>query len=221
MKRFISVLLAVLFVFGNAFAASVVVNISDDTGELAVAGEYLDISDADEDGVLTVFDALYSAHEAFYEGGAQAGFTAIDEGYGLSIGKLWGVENGGSYGYYVNNASAFSLLDPLQDGDVVSAFVYTDLETWSDTFCYFDDNAVKSSGTFQLKLLASGYDAAWNPVSIPVENAVITIDGEDSSFVTDVQGNVEITIETSGSHIISARSDSMRLVPPVCKAEIG
>lgn len=48
--------------------------------------------------------------------------------------KLWGTENGGSYGYYVNNVSTWSLTDPVDEGDYVNAFVYTDLTTWFDTY---------------------------------------------------------------------------------------
>ncbi|MBO7666544.1 MAG: hypothetical protein J6S70_03845, partial [Clostridia bacterium] len=99
--------------------------------------------DADADGVLTISDALYAAHEAAYEGGAAAGFAAATTEYGLSLTKLWGVENGGSYGYFVNDNSAMSLADPLSDGDEVVAFIYTAAD-WSDAYSFFDVKSGKS-----------------------------------------------------------------------------
>lgn len=42
---------------------------------------------------------------------------ATDTGdYGLYITKLWGTENGGSYGYCLNNAACMSLTDPVVQG---------------------------------------------------------------------------------------------------------
>ena len=35
----------------------------------------VELTDVDEDGALTIADALYLAHEAAFEGGAEAGFA--------------------------------------------------------------------------------------------------------------------------------------------------
>ena len=48
---------------------------------------------------------------------------------------------------------------------------------------------------------------------------MITVDGEDSAFTTDENGKVSIEL-AAGKYVISARSDHMTLVPPVCIAEI-
>ena len=139
-------------------------------------------------------------------------------GYGLSITKLWGEENGGSYGYYLNDVSAYSLLDPVADGDYLNAFVYTDLEAWSDLYCTFGYREVVADAGANIKLTLNmmTFDENWNPVSLPVEGAILTIDGEDSDYVTDAEGNVQFTLDAAGDHLISARSDSAILVPPVC-----
>ena len=75
-----------------------------DAGVLRVANQALTVMDADGDGAVTADQVLTAAHDAFFEGGAKAGFTFEETEYGMSIIKFWGVENGGSYGYYVNNA---------------------------------------------------------------------------------------------------------------------
>ncbi len=234
MKKIISMAAAAVLCIGmtgvTAFAeesatdtASVYVTISDNEGKLVLTQEKITVSDIDEDGALTINDALYLAHEAKYEGGAAAGYGYSHSDYGISMTKLWGAENGSSYGYYVNNTSALSLADAVADGDYVNAFVYTDLTAWSDTYTFFDQNTVtvETGDAITLTLSAAGYDADYNPITIPVEGATITLNGTATEFKTDAEGKVTITIADAGSVVISAVSDSQTLVPPVCMAEIS
>ena len=221
MKKLVCCVLAMMMLCVCAAAESVYVTISDDQGNLVMASEAIDVSDADEDGAITVYDALYAAHEAAYDGGAAAGFGVENTEYGLSLTKLWGVENGGSYGYYVNNVSAYSPLDRLKEGDHLQAFVYTDLEAWSDTYCYFDCLSIETSADFELTLTAQTFDADWNAVLHPIEGAIITVNGNETEFVTDADGKVVIDLQESGEYVVSAVSDQMTLVPPVCLAKIG
>lgn len=207
----------------SAMAANVYVTISDADGNLALAQKAVDVTDTDGDGALTINDALIAAHDANYEGGAAAGYGSGMTDYGLSMNKLWGIENGGSYGYYVNNTSAWSLTDPVAEGDYVNAFVYTDLTAWSDTYCFFDAQTVYAvvGNTVTLTLSAAGYDADYNPITVPVEGAVITINGEATSYTTDANGSVTVTLDKAGTQVISAVSAAMTLVPPVCTATVS
>ena len=134
------------------------VTIADENGELALVREAVVLEDADGDGAVTVNDALLLAHEQAYPGGAAAGYLSSEGPYGLKLDKLWGVENGGSYGYYVNHASAMSLTAPVSDGDEVAAFIYTDLDGYSDTYCYFDRATAElnAPGELTLTLKAAG-----------------------------------------------------------------
>ncbi len=230
MKKVLWVAMVMLFLLCalsiSAFAeeadsepVTVYVTISDETGTLVLSQEAISVTDADEDGILSINDALYAAHEATYEGGASEGYASSEGQYGLSMDKLWGISNGGSYGYYVNNASALNLVDPVKDGDYLNAFIYTDLTSWSDTYCYFDVNTALAdeNGEVTLTLSAQGYDESYNPIVIPVEGAVMTIDGEATEYVTDAEGKAKIALGESGTHIISAASETQTLVPPVCK----
>ena len=113
----------------SAFAdesVNVYVTISDDKGELALVQEKINVTDIDGDNSITINDALYCAHEAKYEGGASAGYTAGQSQFGISLNKLWGVANGGSYGYFLNNKSPFSLSDKIKENDYVND-IYVDL----------------------------------------------------------------------------------------------
>ncbi len=200
-------------------AINVYVTISDGSGRLVLTDKAVEVTDINGDGVFNIDEALFAAHEQNFPAGDTEGYYAYDSDYGRSLGMLWGDENG-SYGYYVNNASAMSLGDEVKNGDYINAFCYTDLTTWSDTYCFFDTHTTEGN-EFTLTLSAAGWDENYNPVTLPVEGAVITVDGEKTDFVTDAEGKVTVTIDEAGSYVISAVSDTQILVPPVCIAEVA
>ena len=188
----------------SAAEPTVYVTIADDKGELALAYKAV-VVDTDYDG-----DAKFT------------GFGAVSTDYGLSMTKLWGVENGGSYGYTVNNASAMSLVDGIKDGDTIYAYCYTDLTTWSDTYCYFDQNtAWNASGELTLTLSANGYDATWAPVVNPVADAVIYLNDTATAYKTDANGQVTIKVDGNDTYQISAKKEGMVMVPPLCIYTVG
>lgn len=221
MKKFLSTLLALLMLLSLAACAeeapNVYVSISDDTGALVLAYQPVDITDADGDGALTICDALMNAHTAYHPNGAEA-FVAEPSEWGLSLYVLWGVDNGGSYGYYVNDLSPLSLVDPIQPGDHVKAYAYTDLTAWSDTYTFFNVTGVNAALNEEVALVlsANGYDANWMPVVNAVAGAAITVNGEKTDITTDDNGAAVLTFAEAGVYTVSAASDTMTLVPPVC-----
>ncbi len=228
MKRTLALLLAVLIVLsmGVLFAsaedtgAEVFVTIADKDGKLALACEKVQVTDIDADGALTVNDALYAAHEQFYQGGAAAGYETEMTKYGLSLTRLWGTANGYSYGYYVNNVSAWSLTDPVKDDDYVAAYVFTDTEKLADKYTYFENvTQDEETGEISLTLSKADFDEDWNSITVPVAGAVITVDGEATEAVTDEEGKATVTV--NGKHIVSAIAPEGQVnVPPVYIAEI-
>ena len=223
MKKVLSLLTAFVLLLSftcfaeEAAAPTVYVSITDDTGVLVLAIAPVIVTDADNDGALTIGDALSCAHKEYHEAGADA-FVCVPSEYGLSLIKLWNIDNGGSFGYCLNNASAMSLLDPVKDGDHVKAYAYTDLDTWSDTYSYFSTDTLEAAkgAEIALTLTANGYDASWNPITLPVAGAVIYVNGEASEVVTAEDGSFILTFAEAGTYIVSAASETMTLVTPVC-----
>lgn len=197
-----------------------------DRGELEIAHKGVTVVDQNEDGNFDIDETLYAAHEAFYRGGAESGYSAYSGEYGLSLGKLWGDESG-AFGYYVNDASAWSLGDTVEDGDYVVAFIYQDAETWSDVYSFFDKStaSVKLEETSaELELTLSCKD--WTSTYL-LEGAAVTVDGETmtdeegNEVVTDAEGKVTISFDEEGTYIVSATKEDKNLVPPVCVVTVG
>ena len=193
------------------------VTIVDENGEIVVAMQ--EVSCAGNN--VTIDDILKRAHDEYYDGGAEAGYASAESTYGLSLMKLWGNESG-SYGYYVNNASPMSLADEVKPGDHIYAFVYTDTVAWTDTYCFFSETRVSAEkgDIATLTLYMTGFDENWNPVTLPVAGAVITVDGEKTDLITDENGQVAITYDKAGELIVSAVHDEMNLTPPVLVANV-
>lgn len=225
MKKILALMLSLMLLFSasalakeeSALSAPVYVSITDENGALVMAYEEITVTDADADGLLTLNDALACAHAKKHPLGAEA-YSASATEWGLSLMKLWNVENGGSYGYCLNDASAWSLNDPVAAGDHVKAYVYTDLEPWSDTYCFFDMKSIqcKPGEEIALVLSAVGFDESYAPMTLPVADASLTVNGEATQLKTDAEGRVTLTLKEAGNYVISAVSDTMRLVAPVC-----
>ncbi|MEE1218895.1 MAG: hypothetical protein U0L20_03110 [Ruminococcus sp.] len=231
MKKLIAITLTFFVLLSSAATAafakiadeiSVYVTIANENGKLVLSQEKISVTDIDSDNVLTINDALYNAHQSKYKGGAKAGYESAKTEYGVSLNKLWGVTNGGSYSYYLNNKSALSLSDTVKDGDYINAFIFTDLNSYSDTYCYFNINSasVDANEKINLTLTSATFDDNFNPITVPVENAFITVNGEKTAVTTNAKGEAVIQLKDSGDYVISATSDTQILVPPVCKLTV-
>ena len=225
MKRILTLMLSLMLLLGLSCSIAladdgtkVYVTIADKDGKLVLVQESITVTDIDSDGKLTINDALYCAHDAKFDGGAAAGYLSEMSEYGLSLKKLWGTDNGSGYGYDVNNEGAMSLSDEVKNGAYVTAFIYTDTETWSDTYCFFDKRtaSAKAGDEVALTLSSVGYDASYNRVISPVGNANITLNGKAVDTKTDADGKITLKFTDAGTYVISASSDSVNLVPPAC-----
>ena len=198
----------------------VYVTIADDTGKQVVKQKTVEVSDVDEDGAYTVYDALYCAHEKYFKGGAEEGFAAYsDPDYGLSLTKLWGVENGGCYGYMVNDAYAWNLADPVAEKDQINAYCYVDTATFSDKYTHFNTRikSISEGKTLKLKLTGIEWDyMAGVPNEVPIAGAKILVNEKDTGLVTSKKGYVKIPAVQCGSFYISAASDDSIIIAPAC-----
>ena len=199
-----------------------------DNGYMAQAP--VTVTDIDENGTLTVDEALYAAHETYFEGGAEAGYSSYPSVYGLSLAILWGKgteETSLAAGYWLNNASCWSLEDEVKEGDYLTAFNYYDAVSWGDKYSYFTQNSVSAkkgkSVTLELKYL-SGYDAdnGYAPVFSACADADIVILGDNQETKkTDADGKVKLEFSNTGDYNVMAVKQDGSIVPAVCKITVS
>jgi len=205
----------------EAAEVNVTVTISVE-GTLVLSAQSVTARDIDADGVVTINDALYCAHEQYFEGDS-VGYGSEMTEYGISMTTLWGKDYAGAYGYYLNNASAWSLADPVKKGDYVAAFAYQDTNGYSDQYSFFSKRSVSVYGVNEVEvtLQSAGFDADWNPVTLPVVGAAITVNGKTTDFITDENGVAKVTLDNCGVYEISAVAADAVLVPPVGRITVS
>lgn len=177
----------------------------------------------------TVSDVLKKVHDEYYPGGAAAGYA--ENTYGWAT-MFWGTTGtyGAPCGYYVNNASAGGTTDPVNDGDHVYAFLYTDTIEYTDKYTYFSEiNVSAEEGTaVELQLAGTGYASGYSSVSGPCEGAQIYVDGAvQTGVMTDSDGKVSLTFDTAGTYVVTAwgvgkvGTEESFITPAYCKVTVS
>lgn len=145
MKKALSIVLALLMLLAmipaslaQETAPVVYVTIADQG--LKLVQRPIVLHDTDNDGVLTIADALYLAHEEGYEGGAAAGFATQMGDYGLSITRLWGEENGRRIWLLCQQPDVHGPDRYPQCRRLRNRLCIYRTTGWSDTYTYFDVN---------------------------------------------------------------------------------
>ena len=198
-------------------------------GNVVLFQQNITVTDVNNNGFFDVDDALYAAHEAGYTGGAAAGYASYESQWGLSISKLWG-DTSYCYGYWLNNASCWSLEDVVAEGNHLVAFVYTDGTSWSDSYAKFEkfDYAATAGKALTVKLDTAGYDANWNTVFSAHAGAAIAVYDstgkaltEGYTVVDNQDGTYTVTIAAAGDYYVVATDTDPLTVPAVCAVAVA
>lgn len=178
----------------------------------AAIGLPVTVTDRDSDGILTYDEALVALHETYCPGGYE-----IVKGF---VQKLWNVTTTpvGSY-YFLKNNAALSMgvadkTSTVAQGDKLYCCVFTDEENWSDAICYFTQTevAAQAGKAFTLNLQGGSSMAVggYNPGNLAGAKVGIWKDGKFTAIdgaVTDKNGNVTLTLNKTGTYIISASGE--------------
>lgn len=196
-------------------------------GSVVMAQKKITVTDVNNNGFFDVDDALYAAHEAGYEGGAAAGYASYESWWGLSISMLWG-DTSYCYGYWLNNASCWSLEDTVSEGSHLVAFVYTDGDTWSDSYSRFEkfDYTATVDTALTVKLEKADYDENRNTIFTAHPGAAITVYDADmkavAASVTDNgDGTYTVVIADPGTYYVVATDSDPITVPAVCAVTVS
>lgn len=179
----------------------------------------------------TLDDAFSLLHDNFYTGGSDAGYDTDEGDYGLYITKFWG-NTEGRYGYQVNAGSEYvsGLSHGLEDGDVIDVAIYENTYPDTESYSYFDAyrKTAYMGKEFELTLNRTGYDESWSTVISACGGASITVDGAETSYVTDENGKVKLKFDETGEYIISAEKEKSLnskqvadITAPVCVVKVS
>lgn len=204
-------------------AVEIEIHVSN-AGQLLHAGVKLIVTDTDADGLLTISDALYAYHEAYFEGGAAAGYGVGGTEMGPYVSKFLGLETD-AVGYYCNQAAAGGLHDEIKSGDLLEAFVYGgDYAAGTlEHYAKFNERQLRAvAGTeITLTLAYEDYDEEWNAVFVPLADAAVLVDGKETAYRSDEAGQITLTLDEVGRHIISASSETVAIQVPVAVVQVS
>ena len=212
----------------TANPVKIFVTISD-RGSVVLFQQNIAVTDVNNNGIFDVDDALYAAHETGYTGGAAAGYATQITQYGLGISKLWG-DTSYCYGYWLNNASCWSLEDVVAEGNHLVAFVYTDGTNWSDAYTRFEkfDYSATAGKALTVKLDKAGYDANWNTVFSAHAGATIAVYDNSGKLLTagyavvdNQDGTYTVTVASVGNYYVVATDTDPLTVPAVCAVVVS
>lgn len=183
-------------------------------GEIVLGYQKLTPVDLDSDGDISVKEALISAHEQFFGGGAKEGFSTATGEWGEYISKLWGIENGGAYGYYIDDAPAMTLDDSVPVGSYLYACAYKDAANYSDVYTCFQE-LTRSDDSITLIVTMGVFEEDGSFGLSHLSGAKISVDGEETDLVTDEDGIVTVNINTGVSHTFTDSSDTLTIMPNI------
>ena len=209
----LSVLPVTVFADDAAADATVYLTVSNQ-GVLASANDDsimlnkpITVEDINEDGKLTVDEALQAAHKAY---NAENGYATGD--YGVT--KLWGIETINTL-FFINNEgiAAGVGVDTISEGDRLVASINKDNTYYADWYTYFDEaeKTVNVNQEFTLNLkghLGMAYTDE-DKQDIAIANVSVGV-WENGSFkaledkTTDSNGNITLSFDKAGTYYVTA-----------------
>lgn len=152
----------------------------------------------------TLKDVFTAIHEQYHEKGIDA-FATEDTQWGEGLVTVWGETTGGNFTYYKNHEMAYGLADSAADGDYVSIHIIR--RPSFESYAYFTDtgkfDAIHGK-EMTFTLMWAHFDESWNEIRGPLADATITLNGEETEYVTDAEGRVTILFEKAGKYVVSA-----------------
>lgn len=214
-KQIMSLFLSIVIVLGicgipvladteNAVNAYITISrygeiVKDSTGK-AIAAAPIELKDK---ASYTLDDAFRAAHDLYYDGGADLGYSSDEGEYGLYITEFWGDESG-NFGYQVNGGTeaVMGLSHEVENGDLIDVCIYEN--TYPDTEHYTKFDKVKAEAFVNEGLELTLSEADWNNIFSPCTDAEITVNGTVSDIITDADGRAVISFDTAGEYVVSA-----------------
>ena len=180
----------------------------------AVAEKPVTVTDLDEDGHLTYDEALVAAHNAYFEGGAEAGYALGSGDYGAFVSKLWGVDVSNTL-FYTNGAGIPTgvTADTVEEGDSLYVSINADDAYYADWFTKFSEKDIEATDADDITVTLTGHlGMAFTEEDmkfVPLEGVQIGV-WKDGAFeaiegaATDADGKATFKL-AAGEYILTAK----------------
>lgn len=182
------------------------------------------------DGIITIYEALEQIHAQKCPAGAD-GFSG-----GSFITMLWGEENYGWLGYYLNDVymngngqpkvgtNGRRFVDRLLSTEIADGQDYYTIysyQTYSDSYTYFPNVEQEAFVGYPKTFTAYGY-STYGSAAAPAGATITVTDSEgkaldDLATITDENGKFTITFPEAGSYTVTlSNGDRQAFVPSRC-----
>ena len=176
----------------------------------AMVEKSVTVTDLNEDGKLTYDEALVAAHDAYFEGGAAAGYATAPSKYGAEVKMLWGTTTPNTL-FFDNDASLQYAVDKVEvkAGDNLYASINADDVYYSDFKTSFDKTSAEAEVSKSLNVSLSGYMAMSGGKAQALSNVQVGI-WNNGAFepiegaVTNSKGQVKVSFDAVGTYILTA-----------------
>ena len=170
----------------------------------------------------TLEDLFVELHNTYYPGG----YASAESDFGAYITRFWGDESE-NFGYQVNGGveTVMGLNHQVEDKDYVDVTIYKNWYPDTESYTKFDQYKAEilTEETLDVTLSQAGYDADWNMVFSPCEDAIVTVNGVETETTTDTDGKATLTFDKAGTYVISATKDKVvnekdvpAITSPIC-----
>ena len=230
MKKFLSVILCSCLLFSSVSTVvyadnsdiTVYVSVSqygkivnDKNGEL-VAWTPITISGSD---TYSLDDALVKVHDSLYIGGSESGYETAVGDYGLYVTKFWG-DTSGNFTYNVNLQMVYGPTHQINNGDYIEFAINKNFYPDTESYTKFDKTLVDlyTGDSLTLNLSRAEFVAEGMAFS-PYQDAIISVNGQDTEILTDSDGMAELLFENTGIYVVSAYKSKLideQEVPDIC-----
>ena len=124
----------------------------------AVAEKPVTVTDLDKDGHLTYDEALVAAHNAYFEGGAEAGYALGSGQYGPYVSKLWGVDTSNTL-FMTNDEGLPSgvTMDEVKAGDSLYVSINADDAYYADWYSKFSEKNIEATDADDITVTLTGH----------------------------------------------------------------
>lgn len=172
--------------------------INDKYGEL-IAWTPITLSGGD---TYTLDDAFVKIHDSLYDG--ESGYETAVGDHGLYVTKFWG-DTSGNFTYEVNFEMVYGPTHQINNGDFIDFSINKSFYPDTESYTKFDKTFVNLYTDDLLTLALSRAEFVAEGMAFsPCQDAVISVNGQETEIFTDSDGMAELSFENPGIYVVSA-----------------